>query len=162
MVIQLFGLLFKTIFWKFSRTFFRSGWRKPIVKTMSSCWIMTGGSGTFPNSGYDRSVTGSISSVSSPSMYSVVAVRRTANHSRKKSARTAPSSLGFSWLAEEFTDKFQSYSRHMSCISEQSWTFLGPRHLYHSASTPLLWKRDCWCIHACLWLLQTCSQSRME
>jgi hypothetical protein len=65
------------------------------VRTMSSCWIITGGNGTFPNSGYDRSVlSGSMSSVSSPKIYSVVAVRRTANHNRKKSARTDASSRG--------------------------------------------------------------------
>jgi hypothetical protein len=72
------------------------------VRTMSSCWIITGGNGTFPNSGYDRSVvSGSMSSVSSPWIYSVVAVRRTANHSRKKSARTNASSWGCVLLVYE-------------------------------------------------------------
>jgi hypothetical protein len=127
MVIQLFGLLFKTIFWKFSRTFFRSGWRKPIVKTMSSCWIMTGGRGTFPNSGYDRSVvSGTISSVSSPSMYSVVAVRRTANHSRKKSARRSFSSGGFSWLAENLQINFSPTHSMYHVFPSKVERFLDP------------------------------------
>jgi enamine deaminase RidA (YjgF/YER057c/UK114 family) len=65
------------------------------VRIISSCWIITGGSGTFPNSGKDLSVvSGSIPSVSSPAIYSVVAVRRIANQNRKTSLRRCRSSVG--------------------------------------------------------------------